>query len=332
MLARRAAWRGHELEVRAARRRTTRSPPGEHDLFYVGGGQDREQALIAPDLALDRRRRCARPSTAARRCSPSAAATSCSAAATATRAARSCPGVGLLPARHGRRRAADDRRRAARVRARARRAPHARRLREPRRPHDTSTRARSRSAASLAGFGNDGESGYEGCRAGRAIGTYLHGPLAPAQPVARRLAARAGARAPHRRGAGARAARRRARGRGPRGLLGPSPLPRRPLLSLSRARRAREKAPGGWRLGRYPARHHETVTRSCRLCASSRRPESAEVDRRVARAPALQEALDRRVQDDLVELVRREQPVPADGCVLRRDRLERTAGRGRRRR
>ena len=25
--------------------------PGEHDLLYVGGGQDREQALIAPDLA-----------------------------------------------------------------------------------------------------------------------------------------------------------------------------------------------------------------------------------------------------------------------------------------
>src|SRR3982751_1133972 len=31
----------------------------------------------------------------------------------------------------------------------------------------------------LAGFGNDGESGYEGCRVGRAIGTYLHGPLLP---------------------------------------------------------------------------------------------------------------------------------------------------------
>ena len=48
----------------------------------------------------------------------------------------------------------------------------------------------------VAGFGNDGASGFEGCRVGRAIGTYLHGPLLPAQPVARRLAARAGARAP----------------------------------------------------------------------------------------------------------------------------------------
>ena len=50
----------------------------------------------------------------------------------------------------------------------------------------------------LAGFGNDGESGYEGCRAGRAVGTYLHGPLLPRNPwladwlLAQALAHRAG--------------------------------------------------------------------------------------------------------------------------------------------
>ena len=32
------------------------------------------------------------------------------------------------------------------------------------------------------GFGNDGESGFEGCRVGRAVGTYLHGPLLPRNP------------------------------------------------------------------------------------------------------------------------------------------------------
>jgi CobQ-like glutamine amidotransferase family enzyme len=32
------------------------------------------------------------------------------------------------------------------------------------------------------GFGNDGVSGYEGCRLQRAIGTYLHGPLLPRNP------------------------------------------------------------------------------------------------------------------------------------------------------
>jgi lipid II isoglutaminyl synthase (glutamine-hydrolysing) len=34
----------------------------------------------------------------------------------------------------------------------------------------------------VSGFGNDGESGFEGCRLGRAIGTYLHGPLLPRNP------------------------------------------------------------------------------------------------------------------------------------------------------
>jgi len=32
------------------------------------------------------------------------------------------------------------------------------------------------------GFGNDGRSGFEGCRVGRAVGTYLHGPLLPRNP------------------------------------------------------------------------------------------------------------------------------------------------------
>ena len=51
----------------------------------------------------------------------------------------------------------------------------------------------------LAGFGNDGESGYEGCRAGRVVGTYLHGPLLPRNPwladwlLAQALAHRTGA-------------------------------------------------------------------------------------------------------------------------------------------
>jgi CobQ-like glutamine amidotransferase family enzyme len=31
----------------------------------------------------------------------------------------------------------------------------------------------------VAGFGNNGEDGFEGCRLERAIGTYLHGPLLP---------------------------------------------------------------------------------------------------------------------------------------------------------
>jgi len=49
VLARRAAARGHELDVQAV---TVGDElrPGEHDLLYVGGGQDREQELVAADL------------------------------------------------------------------------------------------------------------------------------------------------------------------------------------------------------------------------------------------------------------------------------------------
>ena len=49
VLSRRAAWRGHELEVRAISVGDALNP-GEHDLLYIGGGQDREQALVAQDL------------------------------------------------------------------------------------------------------------------------------------------------------------------------------------------------------------------------------------------------------------------------------------------
>src|SRR4029079_1872540 len=49
VLTRRAALRGHECAV-AAISVGDAVDPGAHDLLYIGGGQDREQALIAPDL------------------------------------------------------------------------------------------------------------------------------------------------------------------------------------------------------------------------------------------------------------------------------------------
>ena len=166
---------------RAADRAGDAVVPGEHDLLYVGGGQDREQALIAPDLAA--------------KGAGIRAAVEGGAAVLAVcggyqllgrgyldvarrRAARSRP----LPARDGGRRPPDDRRRAARVRARARPARGRSRASRTTPAGRCSTRAPSRSAASSHGFGNDGESGYEGCRVGRAVGTYLHGPLLPRNP------------------------------------------------------------------------------------------------------------------------------------------------------
>jgi len=34
----------------------------------------------------------------------------------------------------------------------------------------------------VSGNGNDGESGYEGAREGKVLGTYVHGPLLPKNP------------------------------------------------------------------------------------------------------------------------------------------------------
>ena len=105
VLAERARARGHELEVQAIGMRDP-VPAGEIDLFYVGGGQDREQALVAHDLVAEGGRAARGSRRTTRRSSPSAAATSCSAASTATSRARSCRESGSCrctrsPARRG---------------------------------------------------------------------------------------------------------------------------------------------------------------------------------------------------------------------------------------
>ena len=110
----------------------------------------------------------------------------------------------------------------------------------------------------ISGFGNDGTSGFEGCRAGRVVGTYLHGPLLPRNPwFADWLLAQA-ARAPiRRRPACVRAARRRARRRGPRGLG------RRAGARAAKAERtsgrARERPPVPRRGGGSPAGRRRTA-------------------------------------------------------------------------
>jgi hypothetical protein len=90
VLARRAAWRGHELEVTAIGM-DDEVVPGAHDLYYVGGGQDREQMLVAPNLAAKGDALCEAVDGGAALLR-SAAATSCSAAAIAASTARTCRG------------------------------------------------------------------------------------------------------------------------------------------------------------------------------------------------------------------------------------------------
>jgi CobQ-like glutamine amidotransferase family enzyme len=174
VFARRAAWRGHELVVDALGMDDA-IVAGAHDLYYVGGGQDREQFLVAENLAA--------------KAAPLLEAVSAGAALLAVcggyqllgRGYRGfhgedMPGVGLFPLET----VAGDTRMIGDVLLETELGPvagfenHAGRTKL-----DAGATPLGRV---VAGFGNDGESGYEGCRLQRAIGTYLHGPLLPRNP------------------------------------------------------------------------------------------------------------------------------------------------------
>ena len=198
VLGRRAAWRGHELDVDAIGMGEPVTP-GAHDLYYVGGGQDREQALVARDLAEKE---------------GLVAAVEAGAAVLAVcggyqllgrfyreRSGAELPGVGLFPLHTvaGERRMIGDVLLECELSVGRRRTLAGFENHAGRTILDPDAEALGRV---VAGFGNDGESGFEGCRLGRAIGTYLHGPLLPRNPwladwlLAEALAHRSGGDAP----------------------------------------------------------------------------------------------------------------------------------------
>ena len=179
VLARRARLRGHELDVRAIGLGDA-LPLGDVDLFYVGGGQDREQALIAPDMA--------EKGDALRREVEEGAAllAVCGGYQLLGRFYLDTngveqPGVGLFPHET----VAGDRRMIGDVLIECELDPGDRRTVAGFENHAGRTRLDAGAeplGRVVHGFGNDGESGHEGCRVGRAIGTYLHGPLLPRNP------------------------------------------------------------------------------------------------------------------------------------------------------
>jgi lipid II isoglutaminyl synthase (glutamine-hydrolysing) len=194
VLARRVAWRGHELQVDEIGMDDA-IVPGAHDLYYIGGGQDREQFLVAENLAAK-----AAPLTEAVHRGAALLAV-CGGYQLLGRGYRGfhgedMPGVGLLPLET----IAGDTRMIGDVLLETELGPvagfenHAGRTRL-----DPGAEPLGRV---VAGFGNDGESGYEGCRLHRAIGTYLHGPLLPRNPhladwlLAQALAHRSGGEPP----------------------------------------------------------------------------------------------------------------------------------------
>ena len=199
VLAQRAAWRGHELDVQAV---SADDPlvPGAHDLLYIGGGQDREQALVARDLVAKR------DSLLEAAAGGAAVLAVCGGYQLLGRFYRftngeELPGVGLFPHHTiaGERRMIGDilletELDADELRTIAGFENHAGRT-----YLDREAEALGRV---VAGFGNDGESGREGCRVGRALGTYLHGPLLPRNPwladwlLAQAIAHRTGEDAP----------------------------------------------------------------------------------------------------------------------------------------
>ena len=175
----RAAWRGYQLEVRALGA-GAEIRPGEHDLFYVGGGQDREQALIAPALAA--------LGPALRQAFEAGAVflAVCGGYQLLGRYYRDqsgeeLPGIGLLPLHT----VAGTRRMIGDVLLECELEPGSKQTLAGFENHAGRTildPGAEPLGRVVAGFGNDGESGYEGCRLGRAIGTYLHGPLLPRNP------------------------------------------------------------------------------------------------------------------------------------------------------
>ncbi len=179
VLARRAALRGHPLEIEPVSVGDALRP-GEHDLVYIGGGQDREQALIAPDLA-------GKAEALAEIVAGGAALLAvCGGYQLLGRGYRGrdgsgMPGTGLFPHET----VAGERRMIGDVLLECELEPGARQTVAGFENHAGRTTLDPGAeplGRVVAGFGNDGKSGFEGCRVGRALGTYLHGPLLPRNP------------------------------------------------------------------------------------------------------------------------------------------------------
>ncbi len=176
VLAERARLRGHELVVQAIGLGNP-VPRGEIDLFYIGGGQDREQALVAHDLV--------------EKTGPLAEAAEAGAAFLAVCggyqllgrfyrdvAGTELPGIGLLPLHT----VAGERRMIGDVLLDCDWAGQTLAGFENHAGRTILDDGAEPLGRVVSGFGNDGTTGVEGCRWRRVYGTYLHGPLLPRNP------------------------------------------------------------------------------------------------------------------------------------------------------
>ena len=176
VLAQRSSLRGHELEVRAIGMRDP-VPVDDIDLFYVGGGQDREQALVAQDLVT----KADALHTAVAHGSAFLAV--CGGYQLLGRSYRDVagdelPGIGLLPLET----VAGERRMIGDVLLDCAWAGETLAGFENHAGRTLLDEGAEPLGRVISGFGNDGVSGSEGCRQGTVYGTYLHGPLLPRNP------------------------------------------------------------------------------------------------------------------------------------------------------
>jgi lipid II isoglutaminyl synthase (glutamine-hydrolysing) len=175
----RAAARGFELAVEPVSVGDDLRA-GAHDLLYLGGGQDREEELIAPDLA--ERGDALRQAVAG----GAAVLAVCGGYQLLGRFYRGrsgveLPGAGLFPLDT----VAGERRMIGDCLLECELEPGVRRTLAGFENHAGVTRLDEGAeplGRVVAGFGNDGQSGFEGVRVGAAVGTYLHGPLLPRNP------------------------------------------------------------------------------------------------------------------------------------------------------
>jgi CobQ-like glutamine amidotransferase family enzyme len=179
LLQKRCNWRGLEFEL-AGSGLGDPLDPGAHDLFYIGGGQDRDQALCAEDLATVKRDALHAAASAGKVIFAVCGGYQLLGHAYELGGER-LPGVGLVDLETVRE---DGPRLIGNVAIEVELDGHPKVL-----AGFENHGGRTQLGASerplgrvLRGHGNDGRSGREGVRGGphgTVVGTYLHGPLLP---------------------------------------------------------------------------------------------------------------------------------------------------------
>jgi len=178
MLQRRCEWRGIGFELSGAGR-GDELDPGAHDLFYMGGGQDRDQQLVAHDL-LDTKRDALHAAAARGALVLGICGGIQLLGDSYELGAERVPGIGLVDLHTVR---GDGPRLignvAIEVSLSGLDGPRVLAGFENHGGRTTLGPGTAPLGRVLRGHGNDGRSGVEGVHQGTVLGTYLHGPLLP---------------------------------------------------------------------------------------------------------------------------------------------------------